>query len=190
MAEDYQQVLPQVQTALNRFQGQYEAAYYTAMAAKLGLATIDSDNMREQVEAQVIGLLDVLAQDKLDYTLSFRYLMEQLPKLAVSTDRELVISAFTPSKALVAWQKSWLQWLLQHTTAESAWACMAKANPLIIPRNHQVESAIQAAYAGDMTVFERLYAAVVSPFELAPENADLLMPPSAGQCVDNTFCGT
>jgi uncharacterized protein YdiU (UPF0061 family) len=42
---------------------------------------------------------------------------------------------------------------------------MAKANPNLIPRNHQVELAIKEALNADFTLFYRLNEAFKSPYE-------------------------
>jgi len=67
-------------------------------------------------------------------------------------------------------------------------AAMARANPQVIPRNHQVETAIAAAEDGDFAPFHRLVAACTRPFDPAPD--DLRRPPAAEEIVHRTFCGT
>ena len=67
---------------------------------------------------------------------------------------------------------------------------MKATNPILIPRNHRIEQAIQAAYQDDFTLFNRLADALVNPFEENPEYADLEAAPLAHEKVKNTFCGT
>ncbi len=67
---------------------------------------------------------------------------------------------------------------------------MAKANPVLIPRNHRIEQMIEAAVAGDFAPFHRLNGALKAPFTEDPEYADLTRPPSAQEIVPATFCGT
>ncbi|MGS4946751.1 protein adenylyltransferase SelO [Meridianimarinicoccus sp. RP-17] len=68
-------------------------------------------------------------------------------------------------------------------------AAMARANPVIIPRNHRVEAMIAAALDGDFAPFRRLDAALARPFDPdAP--ADLRQPPEPAEEVAATFCGT
>jgi len=66
---------------------------------------------------------------------------------------------------------------------------MARANPVLIPRNHRVEALIAAALSGDFAPFRRLNDALARPFDPdAP--ADLRLPPQPAEEVAATFCGT
>ena len=69
---------------------------------------------------------------------------------------------------------------------------MRQANPWIIPRNHQVEAALEAASErDDLAPFERLLAALGAPFEERPEHAAYADPaPAAVTACYQTFCGT
>ena len=66
---------------------------------------------------------------------------------------------------------------------------MRAANPILIPRNHRVEQAIQSAYAGDFTQFHRLVAALAAPYTEQIEYADLETPPRPEELLPETFCG-
>jgi uncharacterized protein YdiU (UPF0061 family) len=63
-------------------------------------------------------------------------------------------------------------------------------NPAFIPRNHRVEAALNAAYAGDLQPFHRLLGILQRPFEDQPEAAGFEQPPEPSERVHNTFCGT
>ncbi|MEN0041713.1 MAG: protein adenylyltransferase SelO family protein, partial [Pseudomonadota bacterium] len=65
-----------------------------------------------------------------------------------------------------------------------------KANPRIIPRNHRIEEAISAALEGDLQPFHALHAALNDPFEVASGEEYLTLPPTTGEAVLQTFCGT
>ena len=67
---------------------------------------------------------------------------------------------------------------------------MARANPVLIPRNHRIEQMIAAAVAGDFTPFERMMRALATPFADEAEFADLRRPPAEDEVVKATFCGT
>jgi len=71
-------------------------------------------------------------------------------------------------------------------------AAMRTVSPWIIPRNHRVEQALEAASErGDLEPFERLLAAVRRPFEERPEDAAYAEPaPAAVTACYRTFCGT
>jgi uncharacterized protein YdiU (UPF0061 family) len=69
---------------------------------------------------------------------------------------------------------------------------MRCANPAIIPRNHRVEEALDAASeTGDLAPFERLLAALRQPYDEAPGTAAFAEPaPAHFMASYRTFCGT
>ena len=67
---------------------------------------------------------------------------------------------------------------------------MRRHNPAVIPRNHKVEEALEAAATGDLDVLERLMRVLVSPFDPAHENTEFSAPPPSGGRGYLTFCGT
>jgi serine/tyrosine/threonine adenylyltransferase len=79
------------------------------------------------------------------------------------------------------------QWVQQWLALNPNPTLMRLANPAIIPRNHLVERVLKAAEAGDMQPFTMLLAAVQNPFH---ENNAYTKPPTAGEEIRQTFCGT
>ena len=68
---------------------------------------------------------------------------------------------------------------------------MARANPALIPRNHQVELAIRAAEdEDDFGPFNALVEVLADPFVYRPELADYARPAAPEEAVCKTFCGT
>jgi serine/tyrosine/threonine adenylyltransferase len=69
---------------------------------------------------------------------------------------------------------------------------MRHVNPRVIPRNHRVEEALQAASEhGDLGPFERLLDALRRPYDEAAELAPYAEPaPTAVTACYRTFCGT
>ena len=64
-------------------------------------------------------------------------------------------------------------------------------NPAVIPRNHRVEEALEAAVEqADFSVMEKLLGVLSQPYQDPPEETgyDLPAPPSAQPY--RTFCGT
>ena len=87
------------------------------------------------------------------------------------------------STAFAAWHSRW------QARSPSA-AIMLQANPAIIPRNHRVEEAIQAAVAGDLAPSVRLITALATPYDPPEGTEDLRLPPEPHEVVQATFCGT
>jgi uncharacterized protein YdiU (UPF0061 family) len=68
---------------------------------------------------------------------------------------------------------------------------MNTRNPAVIPRNHRMEEALEAAVErADFSVMEKLLGVLFQPYQDPPEEAgyDLPAPPSAQPY--QTFCGT
>ena len=160
------------EAALARFAPQFEAQFYGLMRDKLGLSEAASDDA-----ALVTAWLQHLQDHSLDFTLSFRRL-----------------AARVGCHDAPAFGEFELRWRarIEHQPGGAARAAqlMASANPVYIPRNHQVQRAIDAALRGDWSVFRRLRAVLDAPFEARPEWAEYQRPPRPAERVTQTFCGT
>jgi uncharacterized protein YdiU (UPF0061 family) len=74
---------------------------------------------------------------------------------------------------------------------EAARRLMRTHNPAVIPRNHRVEEALEAAVErADFTVMEKLLGILSQPFQDPPEQADYHLPPPPSAQPYRTFCGT
>jgi uncharacterized protein YdiU (UPF0061 family) len=67
---------------------------------------------------------------------------------------------------------------------------MRNSNPALIPRNHRVEAALEAAVQGDYSVMEQLLAVLSNPYAHYPEQADYSTLPTPSTRPYRTFCGT
>ena len=77
----------------------------------------------------------------------------------------------------------------QPQAADEARDLMRRHNPAVIPRNHKVEEALEAAGRGDLDVLRRLTGVLGSPFDPAHENTEFSAPPPSGGRGYQTFCG-
>jgi uncharacterized protein YdiU (UPF0061 family) len=157
---------------LDSFEGLFHQHYLNRMAAKLGFSSVESG------DAQLINeWLQYLQDAQLDYTLSFRRLAQQ-----VDTDAVPQFGEFEQRwKARIA---------RQDEPPHALRARMDAVNPLYIPRNHQIERAIEAAIGGDLSVFNELRQALQQPFSEQPGFAVYAEPPRPEERVLQTFCGT
>ena len=78
------------------------------------------------------------------------------------------------------------------TSSSERVASMRRANPIYIPRNHQVEAALAAAVErNDLAPFERLLQVLCHPFDERPADAAFAAPAAPEQTAGyQTFCGT
>ena len=136
-------------------------------------------------------LLERMAQNGADFTLTFRRLCEA----AATPDGDAgVRSLFIDPTAYDGWAEPWRRRLADDGTVatQERMSVMRAANPAVIPRNHLVEEAISAATSkSDFAPFERLLAVLARPYENLPSTLTRYgEPPRPEQVVRQTFCGT
>ena len=180
---DQERAVALAQQAVDAFPGQFQEAYHTGMAAKLGLG-----QWRQDDGALVEELLELMAREHSDFTLCFRHLAD----LANPAGAQPVTELFDLPPALEPWLQRWRQRLATETTpCEQRQLAMYRANPVFIPRNHLVEEALQAAVeGGDFAPFHALLEVLVEPFSYRGELRRFATPPRPEQVVHQTFCGT
>jgi uncharacterized protein YdiU (UPF0061 family) len=183
--EDKDTAVQNANEALNGFGSRFEAAYAEGLRRKLGLLqTQEGDPLLAQ------DLLDCMAQNKADFTLTFRGLCEAAGPEADAGVRKL----FSDPTAYDAWAEAWRRRLADEgtVTVQERKSVMRAANPAVIPRNHLVEEAISAAVNdSDFAPFENLLAVLARPFDDLPSTlAQYGEPPRPEQVVHQTFCGT
>ncbi len=178
MPGERESALRAAQDAIDRFSDHFQAEWNRRMGAKLGF----SDANAEQA-GLTRDLLEIMADDGIDYTLAFRRLTQGLQR----RDFAEFDSLFTSRERVASWRARWLAQLAEPAAAAEV---MARANPVRIPRNHRVEQAIEAALQGDMAPFERLIATLATPFAEQPGAEEYEFPPAPGERVLATYCGT
>ncbi len=165
------------------FPRQHEARWLAVMAGKLGL---DEGGEAESDRALAEDYLALLKTRRRDFTLAFRALYDA----AAGDDAPLARLFAADDADFAAWHGRWQA--RQPRRSPQRLAAMKVANPWIIPRNHQVEAALDAAVdRQDPAPFQRLLAVLQSPFEATPENAAYAEPaPAEVTACYQTFCGT
>ena len=106
-------------------------------------------------------------------------------------NQSLIGSLLVPSEGLTNWLGVWQSRRQNNRsdTTESA-AAMQRANPVVIPRNHQVARAIAAAESGDSSQLTACYERWQTPFEWQTDDSDWAAGPTDQERVTRTFCGT
>jgi uncharacterized protein YdiU (UPF0061 family) len=173
LMDDQQQALD----ALEPYKALFPAALTRRMGAKLGLqATVEGD--AELVEA----LMQLMAQDAVDFTLCFRRLCD-----AVSGDGAPVRDLFLQREAFDTWAERWRERLQAQPGFDAAAtaAAMRRVNPRIVLRNHLGQIAIERAQQGDFTEVRRLQQALAAPFDDREGEDDLAaFPPEWAQQIE------
>ncbi|MCU0786797.1 MAG: YdiU family protein [Verrucomicrobia bacterium] len=169
--------IAQANEALETFSGRFQHHWLAALRAKLGLLTVESEDA-----SLAADLLRWMHEAGADYTSTFRNLR---PHGAPGTEA-------SADPGFATWQQRWAARLARQPQPwTEVQRIMITHNPAVIPRNHQVETALVAAtIAEDLGPFERLLAALARPYEAADQPDGLLNPPPKGTPVCRTFCGT
>ncbi len=170
--------------ALAAFDPSFRAARIAGLRRKLGLYT-----ERDEDLALAENLLDRMAANRADFTLTFRRLCDAAAGVEGDSGvREL----FVVPRAYDEWAAKWRQRLAEESISPDARAeAMRKANPAFIPRNHIVEEALNTAtWKQDFHPFERLLDVVAHPYDDRPDLDHYATPARPEECVRQTFCGT
>ncbi|MDB5637664.1 MAG: hypothetical protein JWP51_2572 [Bradyrhizobium sp.] len=176
--------IEEAQSALADFAERFNDAYKAGLRGKLGLfAERDGDQALAQ------DLLDAMAKNQADFTLTFRRLSDA--GLGPEHDGD-VRRLFAEPAAYDEWAARWRQRLGEEPQDPAQrQAAMRSVNPAFIPRNHRIEAVIEAAVnRDDFAPFEELLAVLSKPYEDQPAYAGYADPPEPHQCVLQTFCGT
>ena len=184
LSEDQVEALKQANEALAAFTDRFNAAYFGGLRQKLGLS-----GEREGDTSLIQDLLDRMAANKADFTLTFRRLCDA----AASPEADgPVRDLFVDPTVYDEWAVRWRLRLEEEKQDGSArQAAMRRINPAFIPRNHRVEAVIEAAVTDrDFTRFEELLTVLSAPYEDQPAFTPYADPPPPGQGSYQTFCGT
>jgi len=178
--DDMEQAVELAQEALSEFAERYYTNWLAGMKDKLGLLRQDEE---EEDEALAKELLVLMQRYRADYTNTFR-------ALTLGGDAAALF-AHGGAEEFALWHERWQARLgRQPGAAGAARERMRSSNPAIIPRNHRVEEALEAAERGDCSVMERLLAALANPYAYTPEQDDYCTLPAPSGRPYRTFCGT
>ncbi len=183
--DDSKAAAEQATEVLGSFATTYETAWLAGMRKKLGLSIEEAEDLE-----LAHGLFDVLQGKGVDYTRFFRALSS-----VTRGDAAMVRTLFGDPGDVPVSFNTWLESYRQRLSREkreplSRAAGMDAVNPVYIPRNHMVEEALDAAVAGDLSLFDALLGVVTAPF-VEQEGRDEYAQPAPddfGRYV--TYCGT
>ena len=171
--ENRETAIELAEDSLKAFEKLYKSKWLAMMGNKLGLAKIE-----DQDEELITELLDLMHEYSADYTNTFLDLGQ----------KELPAEEFYISEDFSKWHNRWVERLQQE--GGDSFALMRSVNPAVIPRNHKVEEALQAAERDDLTPFHHLLEAVTNPYESGEYLKPYQTPPNPKEKVLQTFCGT
>ena len=160
--------------ALESYKTVFPAAYATQMLRKLGLPDdAPGTAAGEGRFAQIVNpLLQILADNKVDYTIFFTRLSDAVAQAGgAKPDFEPLRDIILDRASFDAWSLTYSEQLAQVDQAQTAdW--MQKSNPRYVLRNHLGETVIRAAQGGDFAPVQQMLAVLQSPYALHPDHVN------------------
>lgn len=173
---DENQAVGLAQEEISTFWSLYNDDWLAGMRAKLGLY-----NQEEGDSLLINDLLQLMEQYQADYTETFKSLTLN------KNDGENLFS----HPAYHHWHERWQERLgRQPQSRNESRELMKSHNPAMIPRNHLVEEALDAAQESDLTKMRKLLLALSSPYSYTAEQEEFSQLPPPASCHYQTFCGT
>ena len=131
-------------------------------------------------------LLKIMMESGSDYTITFRSLSEVL-----LDQPGKFLEQFKNKDEIESWLNDWKKALAtDEIDLQLIVDQMKSVNPMYIPRNHQVQLVIDAAYNNDFSKMAEMIEVIRRPFEEIDRNSSYAVPPLEEQRIKRTFCGT
>jgi uncharacterized protein YdiU (UPF0061 family) len=174
---DQEEAVKIAQAAISVYMELYHSNWLSGMRAKLGIF-----NEEKEDESLIDGLLSMMQKYHSDYTNTFTAL----------TSETMEDTALFGTPEFAQWNELWQARLSrQQESKASLKQLMFSSNPALIPRNHRVEAALEAAVEQeDYSVMERLLVVLSSPYAHTPEQVEFASPSAPSTRPYQTFCGT
>lgn len=175
--EEQEKGIELAQEELSYYAKVYDRHMFAGMREKLGLF-----HEEEQDEAFIKTLLSIMEKHRADYTNTFK-------ALTFESFDDVKMFKSTEFKD---WYEQWKTRLSNQPQSKSeVQQLMKNNNPAVIPRNHRVEEALEAAVEReDFSVMERLLAVLEKPYAHTSEQEAYATLPEPSAQPYQTFCGT
>jgi len=160
---------------INSFEKKYEEKWINMMRDKLGLFGVEDKD-----KFLILDLLTWMHEKKADYTNTFCHLMRLDPKK----------NNLFNDNDFINWKKRWEERSIRNNnTPKKCLELMRNNNPLVIPRNHKVEEALEAAEKNDLKPLNQLIEILKNPYTQNNDIHDYQIPSISVEKYQ-TFCGT
>ena len=151
------------------------------MCNKIGL-----DGSKEKNNTLLRRLLKIMMDNEADYTITFRNLSKVL-----NNEPDGFLKEFLKKEEIIAWLEDWKFALGKENESFDTLAMnLDEINPAYIPRNHQIQDAIDLAYENDFSKILEMIEVIKQPFTERSIYDVYASAPKENQKVSRTFCGT
>ena len=185
LGADQDAAVAEANAVLQTFPDRFEHFHRAGFQRKLGLG-----DPRDGDDVLADDLLVRMAENKADFTLTFRRLCDEIDM--ASSGEQSARSLFANPEAFDEWAVRWRSRLaIEGRPTVEIRSEMSSVNPAYIPRNHMVEEVIRAAVdRNDFEPFDRIVEVLSSPYVEQPGRDRHAAPPRPEEVVHETFCGT
>ena len=173
--KDQNQAILMATEIINSFNKIYEEKWLNMMRHKLGLI-----KKNEKDKSLILDLLSWMHIKKADYTNTFCQLMNE----------DNLKNKIYEESDFLNWKKKWKERVLSNgKNFKDCLKLMNPANPIVIPRNHKVEEAIEASEKGNLKPTKQLLEILEKPYSFQ-KNTSTYQVPNISNKKYRTFCGT
>ncbi|MEC8537868.1 MAG: YdiU family protein [Bacteroidota bacterium] len=164
------------QSVIDKFERQWEKKYYGMMLKKIGINQND-----KSIYPLVDELLNFMQKFNKDYNNTFWYLSQE----------KLSSNKLVNNLEFKRWNEKWKKCLYKFSKPKESKYLMSKNNPVVIPRNHLVEKALEDANNGNINTFKKLLNIISKPYHNRKNLDKFMIPPDSSFEQDfKTYCGT
>ena len=166
---------------LDNFSKETNQRILDLMCEKIGL-----NGGKKENQTLLRNLLKIMMDNEADYTITFRNLSKVLFE-----DSDEFFNQFSEKKEINAWLNNWKQALKnEYKDLSKLTDRLNRINPVYIPRNHQVQLAIDLAYENDFSKMLQMIEVFKNPFKEVSEYVSYSQAPLEKEKIRRTFCGT
>ena len=166
---------------LDNFSKETNQRILDLMCEKIGL-----NGRKKENQTLLRNFLKIMMDNEADYTITFRNLSKVLFE-----DSDAFFNQFAEKKEINAWLNHWEQALKkEHKDLSKLTENLDRINPVYIPRNHQVQFAIDLAYENDFSKMLEMIEVFKNPFKEVSEYVSYSRAPLEKEKIRRTFCGT
>ena len=166
---------------LDNFSKETNQKILDLMCEKIGL-----NGGKKENQTLLRNLLKIMMDNEADYTITFRNLSKVLFE-----DSDAFFNQFSEKKEINAWLNHWEQALKkEHKDLSNLTEKLNQVNPMYVPRNHQVQLAIDLAYENDFSKMLEMIEVFKNPFKEVSEYVSYSQAPLEKEKIRRTFCGT
>ena len=166
---------------LDNFSKETNQRILDLMCEKIGL-----NGGKKENQTLLRNLLKIMMDNEADYTITFRNLSKVLFE-----DSDEFFNQFSEKKEINAWLNNWKQALKnEYKDLSKLTDRLNRINPVYIPRNHQVQLAIDLAYENDFSKMLEMIEVFKNPFKEVSEYVSYSQAPLEKEKIRRTFCGT